>query len=426
MKVTVLPGTISGSVTSIPSKSQLHRLLICAALADKECLLRTPYTKAEDATATIRCLEALGASIRWEEKGLRVRPIERDKLPASCQLFCGESGSTLRFLLPVVAALGVRADFHLEGRLPERPLSPLDAQLCKNGCRLQRPQRDMLRCEGQLRAGDYELPGDVSSQYITGLLLAFPLLGGESTLSIYEPIESGAYIAMTLQAEAMFGVSPEVSGNMYQIQGNKVFSAPEVLQVEGDWSNAAFWLCAGAMPQGEIKCGNLNQSTLQGDRAVWRMLAQMGAKIQWKDDCLAVSEGERTAVAIDAAEIPDLIPALSVVAAVSDGVTVISNAGRLRIKESDRLSAIAQTLNLLGAKVTEDEAGLRIEGVKRLKGGTVDAWGDHRIAMMAAIASTVCEVPVIIEGAQAVNKSYPAFWSDLAALGKTVIKEEDA
>lgn len=424
MNLTVLPGRIAGSVKIIPSKSQLHRLLICAALSDQETILRCEYTDAEDVNATIDCLTALGAVIRWEEAGLLVQPLQREKLPSTCIFPCGESGSTLRFLLPIVCALGIEGEFQLSGRLPERPLSPLDAELSRNGCRLKRPEPDILRCEGRLMSGDYQLPGNVSSQYVTGLLLALPLLEGDSSLTITPPIESEAYIDMTLETLEAFGAIPSQVGNHYQIRGKQIFSSPGTFQVEGDWSNAAFWLCAGAMQGGAIKCGSLNSESLQGDRAVWRVLAEMGATVSWKEDVLSVLEGSRRAVTIDASGIPDLIPALAVVAAVSEGVTIVRNASRLRLKESDRLSAIAKTLNSLGANVLEEADGLKIQGVPCLKGGTVDAWGDHRIAMMAAVASTACQETVTIIGAEAVKKSYPSFWIELSSLGKCVVEED--
>jgi len=424
MKVTILPGSITGSVQIIPSKSQLHRLLICAALADEETLLSCIHTDAEDVTATINCLIALGAQISREESGIRVQPIRREQLPSSCVLPCGESGSTLRFLLPIVCALGVAGEFQLSGRLPDRPLSPLDEQLCQHGCTLERPRPEILRCEGRLLAGDYRLPGNVSSQYVTGILLALSLLRDDSNLTISTPIESEAYIAMTVEAMKTFRVTPSGMGHAYHMRGRQEFATPKTVQVDGDWSNAAFWLCAGAMPGGSIQCQSLHPESLQGDKAVWRLLLQMGAKVSWQEDTLSVSEGARRAVEVDASGIPDLIPALAVVAAVSEGITMIKNASRLRLKESDRLAAIAQTLNTLGAQVFEEPDGLRIQGVPHLRGGKVDAWGDHRIAMMAAVASAACREPVVISTAEAVRKSYPSFWRELALLGKSIVEEE--
>ncbi|MCL2857576.1 MAG: 3-phosphoshikimate 1-carboxyvinyltransferase [Oscillospiraceae bacterium] len=423
MRVSVAPGAIKGEVWAIPSKSHLHRLLICAALADRPTLLRSGPTAAEDITATIDCLSALGAKIERVPHGFAVTPTDRARLPAQATLPCGESGSTLRFMLPVVPALGVTGRFELHGRLPQRPLAPLDAQLIDGGVRLSWETPNVLRCEGQLRPAHYTLPGDISSQYITGLLLALPLLNGESSLTVTGQIESEDYITMTLQAMAGFGLTPPLVDGRYQIGGTD-FKSPGEMAAEGDWSNAAFWLCAGAMPGGDITCRGLSAASSQGDRAILPILEAMGARANWEGNTLRVREGRRRAVEIDGRATPDLIPVLCAVAALADGETVVKNAARLRLKESDRLTATAQTLNALGAKITEEESSLRIQGVERLKGGAADSWGDHRIAMMAAVASAGCEGPVAITGGQAVRKSYPGFWDELSALGKQVSIDE--
>ena len=435
MKVTLLPGGVSGSVKAIPSKSHLHRLLIFAALANKQTHLLFEHSQAEDIKATADCLCALGAKIETTDDGFLVTPIDRQKLPSKAVLPCMESGSTLRFMLPVVCALGVSGEFKMTGRLPERPLAPLDAELSRHGIRLWRPQPDTLCCEGKLAAGDYTLPGNVSSQYISGLLMALPLLDQDSSLTIEEPIESADYIAMTLRAGEVFGFLPTIIQNRYDIRGGAGFKSPGNIKAEGDWSNAAFWLCAGVMPRlatqaaaggsdEGIKITGLDLQSAQGDREICAILESMGARLNWQNDLLRISGGELRAVEIDARAIPDLVPVFCAVAAVTEGETVIKNAQRLRIKESDRLAATAQTLNTLGAMVTEEPTGLRIQGVKRLYGGEVDSWGDHRIAMTAAITSLACEKEVTITNAQAVRKSYPAFWDILRALGKNIIIEE--
>jgi len=410
----------------LPSKSHLHRLLIVAALADEETLLKSAPTEAEDIDATIACLEALGAKIAYVNNGddggadgeFRVVPINRENLPSHAVLPCKESGSTLRFLLPVVCALGVTSEFLMEGRLPDRPLNPLDRELEQAGICLSRPKREVLHCEGKLRAGDFSLPGDISSQYVTGLILALPLLDEDSNLKVHEPIESEDYIKMTLEVLERFGQLPEIEKNRYYIKGSNVFRSPGKVIVEGDWSNASFWLSAGAMPGGNMRIGGLSSNSRQGDKEVCKILEKMGANLRWENDVVHVSEGTRQAVEIDAAAIPDLIPVLVAVAAVGEGLTTIKNATRLRLKESDRLTSTAETLNALGANVIEKADGLEIRGVAKLKGGTVDAWGDHRIAMTAAIASAACEEPVTITGAEAIRKSYPQFWDELARLGK--------
>jgi len=420
MIVNVMPGKISGNIKAIPSKSHLHRLLILASLADKETRLNCEHTGAEDITATIDCLTALGAIIKRLDEGFAVTPINRKNLPAKCVLPCLESGSTLRFMLPIVCALGIQGEFHMSGRLPKRPIAPLDEELSKHGIRLWRSEEKVLCCEGQLLPGDFVLPGDVSSQYISGLLMALTQLNEESSLTVTGNIESSDYITMTTDAMTTFDCSLPLSKGKYIISGDAKLISPRNIDVEGDWSNAAFWLCAGSMPGGDVKLKGLKKNSSQGDRKICDILEQMGAEVKWKDDILHICEKERRGIEIDAREVPDLVPVLTAVAAISEGTTIIKNAARLRLKESDRLKATAQTLNLLGAKVTEEAEGLKIEGVKTLKGGTVDSFNDHRIAMMAAIASTACENPVVITDAQAVNKSYPTFWEELSALGINV------
>jgi len=430
MTVTIMPGKISGSVAAIPSKSHLHRLLICAALADKETFITCAETDAEDIKATIGCLTALGAAAERREGGFAITPVKRNSAHVG-EVFlpCMESGSTLRFMLPVVCALGVRGTFQMKGRLPQRPMAQLEAQLESHGIRLWRGEADLLRCEGRLSPGEYLLPGNISSQYISGLLMALPLLDSASTLTVTHPVESADYISMTLEALESFGggISPPVrpsENTRYEIQGIGEFKSPGSLAAEGDWSNAAFWLCAGAMPGGGIELSGLKKDSLQGDREVCAILEQMGAEVTWENsatgETLHIKEGLRRGAEIDVRAIPDLGPVLAAVAAAATGTTVIKNASRLRLKESDRLYATTRTLTVLGADVRETEDSLVINGRKRLKGGTVDAFGDHRIAMMAAIASAACDEPVIITGAEAVNKSYPAFWKHLADLGKTV------
>ncbi len=424
MKVCIKPGPLRGDVTILPSKSHLHRLLICAALADAESLLVCGQTDAEDVLATMRCLEAMGATIKREPEGLRVTPLRRDALPAHCTLPCGESGSTLRFLLPIVCALGLRADFTLLGRLPERPLAPLDEELRRHGCHLQRKEGGILSCEGQLCPGDYVLPGNVSSQYITGLLFALPLLAGASSLHIEGRIESADYISMTRQALQEYGLPLTELDGCYAIPGGQTLRTPGRILVEGDWSNAAFWLCAGALPGGDVTCRGLHTSSTQGDREICHILEQMGAELCLQETAVRVTAGQTKSLLLNAAAVPDLVPIVAAVAAISRGETRIEQAQRLRLKESDRLRAVSETLNALGAQVEELPDGLRIQGVETLRGGTdVSAWGDHRIVMMAAILATVCDQAVCIVGAEAVRKSYPGFFRDFAALGGRIEEE---
>lgn len=425
LTVCIKPGPLRGDVRILPSKSHLHRLLICAALADAKSVLLCGETDAEDVVATIACLEAMGAKIVREADGLHVWPLRRDCLPAHCVLPCGESGSTLRFLLPVVCALGLRADFILLGRLPERPLAPLDAQLCAHGCRLWREAGGKLCCQGQLQPGDFVLPGNVSSQYISGLLFALPLLGGASCLQITGQVESADYITMTREALAAYGLPLHETDGAYTIPGGQGLRSPGRVSVEGDWSNAAFWLCAGALPGGRIVCHGLHPNSTQGDRDICNIVSRMGAPVSWEGDAVCVQGEQTNCLLLSAAAVPDLVPIVAALAAVSQGDSRIEHAQRLRLKESDRLLAVSETLCALGAQVEELPDGLQIHGVAQLPGGTrVSSWGDHRIVMMAAIVATACEKPVYIEGAEAVRKSYPGFFRDFAALGGQIEEAE--
>ena len=380
MDLTIHPRTLRGDISIIPSKSQAHRLLICAAFADNETTLICPETN-RDIVATVDCLNALGAKIERTKAGYHISPLSG--IPASAVLNCCESGSTLRFLLPIVGALGVDATFRMAGRLPQRPLSPLWEELERMGCCLSRPSPDTIRCTGKLHPGSYSIDGSVSSQFITGLLFALALIRGECNLKITGRIESKPYIDMTRKALEMFH-APQ-------------FHSPCVVAVEGDWSNGAFWLAAQALGCNLTVTG-LDPASAQGDRAAAQWLHNL------KEHCI-----------ISAADIPDLVPILSVVAACNQG-GVFTDIRRLRMKESDRVASTVAMIRNLGGQADEDENTLTIHGTG-LTGGTVDAMNDHRIAMSAAIAATVCTDPVTILGAECVRKSYPQFWAEYARSG---------
>ena len=413
MNRVVLPGERRGCVRIPASKSQAHRLLICAALSSSPCELLCDGISA-DIAATIACLNALGAEISVSDNRILVAPIR--EVPGNvCGLPCGESGSTLRFLLPVVGALGADAVFHREGRLPQRPLAPLDEALCAHGMQI-RQEGDRLCCRGQLCPGAYSLPGNVSSQYISGLLLALPLLKGDSSLHVTGTVESAAYITMTEDALRTSGIRIEKNHWNYGIAGSQKPRMPASLPVESDWSNAAFFLAVGALSRQGMKVMGLNPASSQGDRAVLDVLRRFGAEISEQPDAVLIRRGELRAVEIDAAPIPDLIPVLSVVAAGAEGETRIVNAARLRLKDSDRLASTCAMLRALGAEAQELADGLVIRGGKALKGGAVDSCGDHRIAMSAAVASCLCEGEVTVCGSECVKKSYPRFWEDWEGL----------
>lgn len=390
MDIIIKPTKLRGTVAAIPSKSQAHRLLICAAFADRETRLYCPDTN-RDIEATADCLRALGAEITRDEGGYTVLPVQ--SRPATAVLPCHDSGSTLRFLLPVAGALGVDATFQLEGRLPQRPLSPLWEEMERMGCTLTRTTADTIRCQGKLQSGSYTISGGVSSQFITGLLLAFPLISGKSQLEITGKLESAPYVTITLKAMEQFGVMVR----NFSVAGNQDFTSPGTVTVEGDWSNGAFFLAAKALGNNVTVTG-LRADSPQGDRAAAGLLPGLEKKL-----------------IIDAADIPDLVPILAVTAACKQGA-VFTNIGRLRLKESDRVASVIGMIEALGGTAESDAETLTVQGTG-LHGGTVDARNDHRIAMSAAIAATACSEDVIILGAQCVEKSYPRFFAEYRKLG---------
>ena len=468
MKATITPGRLEGTVRAISSKSAAHRLLIAAALADRPTDIYCRELSA-DIEATASCLKQLGSSILYDEKEgvFHVTPVPSEKLrknrepairpgrqyagasagdddpdgypeagenagdddpdessylgdiiravhevygagkdDAKIMLDAGESGSTLRFLLPVVCALGLETHIVMHGRLPERPLSPLWEELISHGCSLTRNPDGSIDTSGGLRGGTFTIAANVSSQFISGLLFALPLLSEPADIRLTGTVESEGYIRMTIRALEMFGVYTERKDDIITVKTAKYLS-PGSVTVEGDWSNGAFWETAGMLTEGAVVCTGLDEDSLQEDRAIRHLKKQ-------------IASGSSI---IDCRNIPDLVPVMSVLAAVSPGTTTFTHAERLRIKESDRIRASVDMLNALGANAEETDDGLVVTGKKTLMGGTVRSCGDHRIAMSAAVASIACEGPVVVEGVEAVQKSYPAFWDDFALLGGRVLLE---
>ena len=433
MDVEISPRPLGGTVGAIASKSMAHRLLICAALCPGPTRIRCATTS-RDIEATSACLEALGAGVERTGEWLEVTPLAgsaaSDNLRqgrAGAALDCAESGSTLRFMLPVVAALGSGADITGHGRLAVRPLSPLYEELLAGGADVSEPGSFPLRVRGRLRPGRFELPGNVSSQYVSGLLLAAPLLGGPSEIRVTEPIESRPYIDLTIRALASFGVEvmethEEVEGTprtCFVVSPATPYRSPGEVEVEGDWSNAAFWLAAGALA-GEVGVSGLDLMSRQGDRAIMAALAKLGARVERRRDLCVTTPGTPTGADMDVSDFPDLVPPLAAVAALAPGTTRLTGCGRLRLKESDRVETVCRGLAALGADITSEGDDIVICGVEALGSGVVDAANDHRIAMMAAIAATRATGPVTILGAECTEKSYPSFFDDYRALGGVV------
>ena len=424
----ITPRSLHGSVLVPSSKSMGHRMCICAGLSGNNCIVDN-IAISKDIEATNRCLTGLGVSVTEapsQHKGRTAFQYSWNHAFPSEQVTadCGESGSTLRFFIPVGALCNVPFTFEGHGKLVSRPLQPYYDLFDKQKLRYRTAENGHLplTVAGRLNPGNYVLPGDVSSQFVSGLLFALPLLEGDSTLEILPPLESASYIELTLSSLRMFGIDIKRKDLLhYEIPGSQTYRAPsERVQVEGDWSQAAFWLVAGAIgSQDGLCCKGLRESSLQGDKAILKILRNMGADITVRDSTFTVAPSGLHGCEIDAADCPDLVPVLSVAAAVAEGTTHIVNAGRLRIKECDRLAAMHSELVKLGADITEEPEGLLIKGKPEgLRGGAiVDAWNDHRIAMSMAVAALACKEPLTLTGGESVSKSYPEFWKDYAGVG---------
>ncbi len=393
-KVTLFP---RGPVRIPPSKSVSHRALICAGLSDGPCYIEN-LAFSKDIEATRRCMAELRRSLS-------------EKIPSSMPLDCGESGSTLRFLIPLAALLPFETRFTGRGRLMERPLGPYFGELERHGARLGFGG-GVLRVCGPLTPGVFDVPGDISSQFVTGLLFALPLLDGDSEIRIASRLESAPYVDLTLDMMERFGVAADKGGyRSFGVRGGQKYRACDIA-IEADYSQAAFFLVAGALGC-DCECVGLSSDSKQGDREIIGILKACGAKLAGTDSGgLAARPGRLVAQTVDVSDIPDLVPPLAALLCFCEGTSRITNAGRLRHKESDRLAAVAEELNGLGANIAVDGDSLSITGVKALRGGRMSSRGDHRIAMMGAVAAIRSEGPVCIEGADCVAKSYPGFWRD--------------
>ena len=411
-------GILQGAVTPPPSKSQAHRLLICAALGTEPCTIACNSVN-DDIIATMRCLNALGASITYSQGIFDIKPI---KVIKGATLDCGESGSTLRFLMSVAAVLGAEATFVGAGKLPQRPMGDLCNVLAVHGMDFERPTADELpvKCTGTLQGGKYVLPGNVSSQYLTGLLFALPLAEEDSEIEVTGVMTSASYIAMTLDALSIAGIKIEQQGNIFKIKGKQQYRMPSAISVEGDWSSAAFWIVAGVTGKKPINVCGMNTGSLQGDSKVVDHLRLMGAFIDVKADVVVAMPSQLFGAELDCTDTPDLLPILSVAAAVAQGTTLFTGVGRLRFKESDRLEAMRQVLASFGIVSQVGEDTFTVFGGEPVANGIVDSFGDHRIAMSAAVMSCVAKGVTAIDNGACVAKSYPTFFDDFAMLGGNV------
>lgn len=374
----------------------------------------SPVALSNDIKATIGCIKALGADAVLENNVLTVDGTNMYKNKTAL-LDCGESGSTLRFFIPIAAVGNINATFVGKGKLPQRPIGIFTEALPKAGTVCKTEGGLPLEIKGQLKSGIFEIPGNVSSQFITGLLLALPILEGDSEIVLTSPLESVGYIAMTIRTMKQFGVNIQATEKGWHIKGGQSYKTCDYT-TDGDWSQAAFFMVLGAV-SGKVTVKGVAKDSTQGDKKCAEILARFGAKVTQLDNEVTVEKGELKAITIDASQIPDLVPVLSVCAAFAEGTTKIINAERLRIKECDRLKATAELLNNLGGKVKELSDGLEITGVSSLKGGNVNGYNDHRIVMSAAVCAARSDEDITATFAMSINKSYPDFYIDYNSIG---------
>lgn len=402
MDIKIYPKKLIGKVNMPSSKSYSHRMIIAAALSDGVSEISNVSTS-NDINVTVQAMETLGANILSDNGVYTVRGLK--KSPETADIDCGESGSALRFIIPVAAALGVKAAFMGRAKLPERPITPYVREFASKGVTFEPEKGLPITITGKLTAGEYNLEGDISSQFITGLMMALPLCKEDSVIKLTSPLQSKPYADMTISALKCFGVDikeASIGGlPIYLVKGGQHYK-PCRMAVEGDYSQAAFFYTANALGS-EIQIGNLNPDTVQGDRAIVDIINSCG--------------NDMKPFTADVSDIPDLVPILAVLGCFTKGTSRIVNAARLKIKESDRLNDVADVLNQLGGKVTAGDDYLEMEHIDSFKGGVIDSRKDHRIVMAAAIAATMSDAPVVIKGAEDAEKSYPRFFDDYKALG---------
>lgn len=400
-EVVLSPSSLCGSVVLPPSKSAAHRALICAALSAQPCRVH-PLSNSVDMQATQGALRTL---LQTQANG-DVQEID-----------CAESGSTLRFLIPVAAALGKNVRFVGHGKLPQRPIGDYLRLLPQHGVQCKSTGGLPLEITGRLTPGRFELAGNVSSQYITGLLLALPLCAGDSEIVLTTPLQSASYVDLTVQVMRRFGVSVEKTETGYLVPGAQQYSAVEYM-VEADWSQAAFYFAAGAIG-GDVTVQGVDLHSVQGDRLIVSLAEQFGATVKTDAQAHAVrcSRGALRGISIDAQDIPDMVPALCVMAAFADGKTVISGVERLRFKESDRIAGVVQNLRAMGAEASSDGRSITVCGGRALHGAHLHGFNDHRIVMAFAVAALYADGQTVIDDAQSIRKSYPDFFEEYNRLG---------
>ncbi len=412
MQVCIQPNKISGKLTAVPSKSYAHRAIIAAALADASSVIHN-VAASDDILATVDVLTGFGTLFSWHGDRLIVQPKPLRTPPDV--LNCRDSASTLRFLLPLALYVDGACTFDGNSGLTKRPIDDYIKLFQRHNCRTIYDGKLPLTIEGAPLSGELEISGDVSSQYISGLLMTLPLSYENSTLHLTTALQSRNYVDITLDVLQTYGIMVTRLANGWQVAGKQYYRTTDYT-VPGDYSNMAFWLVAGTIGA-PIDISGLPVVSLQGDQRIIEIINQMGGNINWDGDVCRALPSRTHGIELDVSQIVDLVPAIALLAAVSNGVTTLYGGKRLRYKESDRIAAVVTQLRSLGAEIIETDDGMIITGKSHLRGGNVDSCGDHRIAMMATIASVACNNTVILSSAQVVNKSYPNFFEHFAAVG---------
>ncbi len=415
MQVKIRPIKPNGEISAVASKSDAHRAIICAALSEDKTNIHISHIS-KDIEATLHCIKKMGADFVKKDNVYEITPIK--KLLPNPVLDCNESGSTLRFLLPVSSALGFGATFVGSGRLPERPMELIVDLLTEHGNNFSSSHLPITVSE-KTRAGTFDIAGNVSSQFISGLLFALPLLQEKSVIRLTSKLQSSAYVNMTIDTLKSFGINIGQNENEFIVNEMDSYISPKEYIVEGDWSNSAFFMVLGAVG-GKVTIKNLNLKSHQSDKMILDVLSLSGVNYAVLNNEITVQKSEIKPFDFDVSECPDLFPVLSVLACKAKGKSTLYNAQRLRIKESDRIKTTKELILNLGGKAEETEDSLIIYGNGKLVGGTVESCNDHRIAMSAYVASAICENDIILNDAGAINKSYPSFMEDFKSIGGTV------
>ena len=408
MKIT---GTLHGSIQAQPSKSMAHRLIICGALSENDCTIDNIFLS-DDVSATLSCIHRLGVASYFHKKSKNVLHLQNKPRPShdKIELDCRESGTTLRLMLPIAAVFADSVTYTGRGRLLERPMQPYAEAFAENGMKYEG-----CTVEGRLRPGVYSLRGDVSSQFISGLLMSLPLLEGKSEIRLTTPLESAGYVDMTLSALQKAGIEIEKTESGYAIPGGQKYKLRDC-ECEGDYSHAAFFAVAGALSEQGVTVKGLASASRQKDKAIYDILQNMGANVERSGSNVTVKGGALKDAVVDVSDTPDLVPALAVAMAAAQGESRIIGGERLRIKESDRIATVCENLAKLGCDITETQDGMIING-GRLTGCAVSSFNDHRIAMAMAVAAAICDGEIELDDADCVKKSAPQFWDEFKKLG---------